>query len=203
MTGFITITDGRISADVNPLGAELSVLRDTDGRDLLWDGDPVFWAGRAPILFPIIGTSAGKTYRVGANSYTLPRHGFGRRREFSLIESRGDRAVFRLEADAGTRAVYPFEFRLDVSFSVAGSGLGITATLVNTGEGDLPASFGYHPAFLWPLPYGAPRAEHRIVFEKDEPGPLRLLNGDGLLHPAPLKSPIESRMLVLRDDLFE
>lgn len=198
----ITIAGGGLSASINPLGAELSSLRDADGRDLLWNGDPAFWAGRAPILFPIIGTLNNDSYRVGRKTYTLPRHGFGRRRMFSLIESGANLAVFRIEADAETRAVYPFDFRLDLVFSISGARLKLGANLVNTGKGDLPASFGHHPAFRWPLPYRAPRAEHRVVFERDEPGPLRLLNEKGLLDPMPLASPIEDGVLVLRDDLF-
>jgi galactose mutarotase-like enzyme len=199
----IAIAGDGLSASINPLGAELSSLRDAEGRDLLWNGDPSVWAGRAPILFPFVGTLNGDTYRVGGKSYTLPRHGFARRRMFSLFESGTDFAAFRLQSDAETRAVYPFDFRLVMVFSISGARLKIGAELVNTGTEDLPASFGYHPAFLWPLPYGEPRAGHKIVFEKDEPGPLRLLNANGLLEPAPLKSPIENRMLVLRDDLFE
>jgi galactose mutarotase-like enzyme len=199
----IAIAGDGLSASIDPLGAELSSLRDAEGRDLLWNGDPSVWAGRAPILFPIIGTLNGDAYRVGGKSYSLPRHGFGRRRMFSRFESGTDLAAFKLQSDAETRAVYPFDFRLVLVFSISGARLKIGAELLNTGREDLPASFGYHPAFLWPLPYGAPRAEHRIVFEKDEPGPLRLLNANGLLDPTPLNSPIEKRTLVLRDDLFE
>jgi galactose mutarotase-like enzyme len=199
----ITIAGRGLSASINPLGAELSSLRDAQGRDLLWDGDPAFWAGRAPILFPIVGTLNGDTYRVGGKAYTLPRHGFGRRRVFSLVESGASLAAFRLESDAETHAVYPFDFRLNLVFSISAARLKIAAEIVNTGTQDLPASFGYHPAFLWPLPYGAPREEHRIFFERDEPGPLRLLNDGGLLDTVPLESPIDGRTLVLGDQNFQ
>jgi galactose mutarotase-like enzyme len=199
----ITIAGDGLSASINPLGAELSSLKDGEERDLLWNGDPAIWAGRAPVLFPIIGTLNGEQYRVDGKTYALPRHGFGRRRVFSLFESGADLAAFRLESDDKTREIYPFDFRLDLVFSISGTRLKIGANLVNTGKGALPASFGYHPAFLWPLPYGAPRDAHRIVFEQDEPGPLRLLNAQGLLDPAPLASPIRNRELILRDDLFE
>lgn len=199
----VTIAGRGLSASINPLGAELSSLRDVQGRDLLWNGDPAVWAGRAPILFPIVGTLNGDSYRVDGKAYTLPRHGFGRRRVFSLVESGSNLAAFRLESDAETHAVYPFDFRLNLVFSISGARLKIGAEIVNTGTQDLPASFGYHPAFLWPLPHGAPRAEHRIVFERDELGPLRLLNAGGLLDVAPLASPIEDRTLALRNQNFE
>src|ERR1700754_456059 len=127
----ISILGRGLTASINPLGAELSTLRDEAGRDLLWNGDPAFWAGRAPILFPIVGTLNGGAYRVGGETYALPRHGFVRRSRFAVIEARADRAVFRRAANDETRAVYPFEFNLDLTFAITGRRLDVTAELVN------------------------------------------------------------------------
>jgi galactose mutarotase-like enzyme len=91
---------------------------------------------------------------------------------FELIEQAADRAVFRLTDNDETRAVYPFAFTLDAAFTLAGATLAIDITVANRGDRDMPASFGFHPAFAWPLPYGAPREDHRILFAQDEPGPL-------------------------------
>ena len=49
--GMTRLRNDHLQAEVSPLGAELVVLRDAQGRDLLWDGDPAFWKGRAPLLF--------------------------------------------------------------------------------------------------------------------------------------------------------
>jgi galactose mutarotase-like enzyme len=198
----VTITGTGLAATINPLGAELWTLRDDAGRDLLWNGDPAVWAARAPVLFPIVGTLNGGHYRVDGKTYALPRHGFGRRSRFAVIEAVTDRAVFRLTANEETRAVYPFEFNLDLTFAIAGRRLDMTAELVNTGEGPLPASFGFHPAFLWPLPYGKPRAEHRIVFAAEEGAPIRRLDADGLLDARSRPTPVQGRTLVLDDSLF-
>ena len=199
---FVAITGPGLSASINPFGAELSTLRDEAGRDLLWNGDPAFWAARAPILFPIVGTLNGGAYRVGGETYASPRHGFGRRSRFAVIEAMADRAVFRLAANDETRAVYPFEFNLDLTFAITGRRLDVTAGLVNTGSGPLPASFGFHPAFLWPLPYGAPRAEHRIVFAAEEEAPVRRLDAEGLLEARPRPTPVQGSTLLLDDSLF-
>ena len=96
----------------------------------------------------------------------------------------------------------PFEFNLDLTFAIAGGRLDVTVDLVNTGAAPLPASFGFHPAFLWPLPYGAPRAEHRIVFAAEEGAPVRRLDADGLLDARPRPTPVQGRTLVLDDSLF-
>src|SRR5437667_9290409 len=81
----IVLQSGELSAAINPLGAQLSVLRDSQGRDLLWNGDPAVWAGRAPVLFPTIGELAGGAFRVGADTYKLPRHGFARNKPFQVV----------------------------------------------------------------------------------------------------------------------
>jgi galactose mutarotase-like enzyme len=67
----------------------------------------------------------------------------------------------------------------------------------------MPASFGYHPAFRWPLPYGEARAAHRIEFASDEPSPVRRLDANGLLSPERHPSPIIERRLALEDRLFD
>jgi galactose mutarotase-like enzyme len=74
--------------------------------------------------------------------------------------------------------------------------------LQNPGSEPLPASFGLHPAFRWPLTPGVPKTNHRLVFEMDEPGPLRRLDAKGLLAPEPHPTPVRGRVLALREDLF-
>lgn len=199
----IRIASDRSSAQIDPMGAELHCLCDGEGRDLLWDGDPAWWTGRAPILFPIVGALAGDAYTLDGRRYALPKHGFARRRLFTLVDQTPAKARLRLEADDDTRAAYPFEFRLDVEFAIAGAGLHITAVVANRGETPMPASFGFHPAFRWPLPYGGRREDCRIVFEHDEPAPIRRLDGEGTLDPMPYATPVTDRILTPADDLFE
>jgi galactose mutarotase-like enzyme len=199
----IALCSTEIGIEVAAQGAELSALRDRDGRDLLWDGDPSVWAGRAPLLFPIVGALAGGHYRVNGRSYALPRHGFARGRRFDVLESTASSALLRLVADVNSLQVYPFHFELTVHFALHGSTLTITAHVRNAGDVVMPASFGYHPAFRWPLPYGCLRGEHFIEFARDEPGPMRRLNGDGLLTPVRHASPIVQRRLALSDALFQ
>jgi galactose mutarotase-like enzyme len=109
---WITIRSTGLSATINPLGAQLSGLWDADGRQLQWQGDPAVWAGRAPLLFPIVGMLVGGQYRSGGQTYSLPRHGFARVRRFEVAEAGPSSATFRLSADAQTLAVYPFQFVL-------------------------------------------------------------------------------------------
>lgn len=190
-----------LRATVNPFGAELSSLTDADGRELMTDADPAYWTGRAPILFPIVGGLAGDTYRLDGATYRMAKHGFARRSAFEVVEA-GEAAVrFRLTDSAETREQYPFAFALEIGFAIEDATLAISTELVNTGDRDLPASFGYHPAFAWPLPYGAPRGEHRMVFDADEPGDLLALAPDGTI-AGTRQSPLDGRTLHLDDALF-
>src|SRR5882724_4675930 len=112
-TSWVPLGTAQLSAEINPLGAQLSILRDSTGQELLWNGDPGIWAGRAPLLFPIVGTVAGGHYRLGSKTYPLSRHGFARGRQFDVIAATSSKATFRLSADEATLQVYPFQFELD------------------------------------------------------------------------------------------
>jgi galactose mutarotase-like enzyme len=197
----IEIRSEALTAAINPFGAELSSLRDAEGRELMTDADPAYWTGRAPLLFPIVGALNGDSYRVDGREYELPKHGFARRMLFELVEAAADRATLRLTDSEATLAVYPWAFSLDVTFILSGATLSVEVAIGNPGDAPMPASFGFHPAFAWPLPYGRDRADHRIVFDADE-GPLRALTPDGLIAPAERASPLEGRTLHLADRLF-
>src|SRR5262249_53881159 len=142
-TSRIPVRSADLSAQIDPLGAQLSVLQDREGRNVLWHGDPAIWAGRAPLLFPIVGTLAGGRYRLGDRSYALPRHGFARGKPFEIVTTTPSSALFRLRADESTLAVYPFRFELDVSFSATGPTLSVVASVRNTGDVEMPASLGF------------------------------------------------------------
>jgi galactose mutarotase-like enzyme len=199
----VRLSSGELTAEVSPLGAQLFALRDRAGRDLLWDGDPSVWSGRAPLLFPIVGVLAGGVYRLGSKSYRLPRHGFARGKLFAVVESGSAAATFRLKSDEASLLIYPFHFELDVHFSLAGPTLSVTTSVRNLGDEDMPASCGYHPAFRWPLPFGQPRLSHFIEFANDEPAPIRRLDVDGLLTPARHPTPVSQRRLHLMDAQFQ
>jgi len=200
---WVSITSGGLTAQIDPHGAQLSSLSTQDSSELLWNGDPAVWAGRAPLLFPIVGVLVGGVYRLGSKSYSLSRHGFARDKTFTLQDLSSSSAAFRLHADESTYSVYPFQFELDVRYSLSGATLSLTTSIRNLGATDMPASFGYHPGFRWPLPYGQPRAAHFIEFENDEPAAVKRIDAAGLLTPVRHATPIANRRLELADALFE
>jgi galactose mutarotase-like enzyme len=199
---WLTIRSAALTAQIDPLGAQLSTLRTSSGQDLLWDGNPAFWNGRAPLLFPIVGALKDGVYRLGGRRYALPRHGFARGSPFEVVRASVAQALLRLKADDQSFKVYPFHFRLEVHFEIRDSMLVVRTSVGNDGEAPMPASFGYHPAFRWPLPCGAERAQHAIDFEREEVPVIRRLDAAGLVTPTEHPSPIRGTRLQLDDELF-
>jgi galactose mutarotase-like enzyme len=198
----ITIASPDFTVEIAAAGAELQRVQDTSGRDWLWDGDPAFWTGRAPILFPIVGALAGNVARIGDRDFSMEKHGFARRSVFEIVSGRADCATLRLEPTDATRAAYPFDFRLDVTHRIDGLRLTTTAVVHNAGREPMPASFGFHPALRWPLPGPGARADHVVIFDEPEREPLRGVDPDGLIPPATVPTPVSGRTLALADALF-
>jgi galactose mutarotase-like enzyme len=202
MASIVPISSPLLRAEISSTGAELVRLQDSAGADLLWDGNPAFWTGRSPLLFPMVGRARGDRITVAGRAYDMGQHGFARTSTFTPVRSDAASCTWRLEASEETRRRYPFVFRLDVTYRLEGATLHMAADVTNTGDAVMPASFGFHPALRWPLPYGKPRAAHDVVFEKDEPAPIRR-PVDGLLSTAQFPTPVHDRRLALHDGLFE
>jgi galactose mutarotase-like enzyme len=198
----VSVRSDVLTAEIDTTGAQLWSLKDREGRDLLWNGEPSVWASRAPLLFPIVGTLAGGEYRLGSKRFALSRHGFARGKPFEVIRQTPAAALFRLVADESTLAVYPFQFGLDVEFTARGGTLEVSATVRNADSKPLFASLGFHPGFRWPLPFGESRDAHFIEFERNEPAPVRRIDGDGLLTAQAHPTPVVRRRLTLTDELF-
>lgn len=191
---------GDAEALIAATGAELQSLR-LGGHDLLWDAGPL-WPRHAPLLFPIVGRVKDDTLRHGGMAFPIPRHGFARDRDFTLIEGTATTCTAELRDDEATRAAYPFPFLLRVACTLTATSLRMDLALRNPGEAPLPASLGLHPAFRWPLAPDFPKATHRLVFEADEPGALHRLSAEGLLDPTLRPTPIQDRVLPLDEGLF-
>lgn len=197
----ITIGSGALTAEISEAGAELQTLRAATGADYLWDGDPAFWKGRAPLLFPMVGKAVNDHIRVNGYSFQMPQHGLARINRFEITRTSPDACTLAFAASAATQVHYPFLFRLEVTYRIAGSELAVVAVVFNEGTAAMPASFGFHPAFRWPLPGTSQRGGHEIIFEHAEPESIRRL-ANGLLSPERIPTPVTGRRLALDDDLF-
>lgn len=197
----ISLATARMAATVKADGAELTSLRDAEGRELLWQAGEA-WPRHSPILFPIVGKVKDDTLHIGMDRYPMGQHGFARDSRFELVEQDAASCRFLLADSAATRAVYPFPFRFEVTYALHGTTLSVTFAVTNPGEGTLPCSVGAHPAFRWPLPGGGSKPAHRIEFEQEESGAFFRLNEAGLIDQTPHALPTHGRILGLREELF-
>jgi galactose mutarotase-like enzyme len=194
-----TIGSASLVAVVSAEGAELRRLTTAAGDDLLWHGGPE-WPRHAPVLFPIVGRLVDDTFLHEGKAHRLTLHGFARDSRFAWVERGSDRVVLELRDDAATRAVYPFPFRLELTYAIADRTLTVTTRVENPGDVPLPCGVGAHPAFRWPLVEGIAQESHSLEFDADE-SPFTFQVCDGLLGPR-VASPIAGRRLRLSPDLF-
>ena len=69
----VTISNGKLSARMVNMGAELKGLCDlATGQEYIWQSDPAHWTGAAPILFPIIGGLKDNQYTFEGKTYSTP-----------------------------------------------------------------------------------------------------------------------------------
>lgn len=199
MTETIQISSGDSIARIALRGAELKSWS-VAGRELIWPGDEIFWAESAPILFPVVGWTRDGIV-VEGRRYPLGLHGFARGQDFVVAEKAADRAVFRLAANPATRALYPFEFLLEVEISLKNKELATIVHVINQGEGMLPFACGLHPGFRWPLPGAA--GPHVVRFDREESPNVPLIAPGGLFSSQSREIPLRGRELALAPEFFE
>jgi len=149
------IRNDYLTARIAEVGAELKSLNElATGVEYIWKGDPAYWTGSAPILFPIVGGLKGGEYRLAGRTYSMPQHGVVRKKPWALAASDDATATFRTESDDATRESYPFEFTLDASFALEGRSLVVRYEVTNKGKDVMYFSIGSHPAFSLPFAGG-------------------------------------------------
>jgi len=195
-----SIRSGGLTATVQAQGAELCSLIDAGGTEFIWQAGAA-WPRHAPLLFPIVGRLKNDAFTHAGRSYRMTQHGFARDLCFDWVARQPDRYALVLRDSEATRAVYPFAFELTASYGLGAAGLELALTIANTGKDVLPASLGGHPAFNWPLRAGVPKTSYALTFARDEPHPVRRLDG-GLLRDAAEPSPVRGRVLALSESLF-
>lgn len=196
------ISNQHLRLSVRALGAETQSICDSTGQEFLWQGAPQFWTGRAPILFPIVGAAPGNRIAYDGVECDMPRHGFARHSRFELQEHLANSCTHQLVASPETRAAFPFEFSLRVTHRIDGKTVTVSAEVENTGAEAMAFGFGFHPAFVWPLP-GAAAQAHRIVLDNGASPDLARISAEGLLCAARHASPFVGGALALQPNLFE
>lgn len=138
-----------IQIAVATLGAELQSIRKGD-QEYLWQGDPEFWNRRAPVLFPIVGAIWDGKYRTEGDTFELGKHGFARDTEFTLLRETDNELTFRLTDNTDSLRMYPYHFKLDISYTLDKNRVVVKWRVKNTDTREIHFQIGGHPAFNLP-----------------------------------------------------
>lgn len=194
----LTISNSKITAQFRTLGAELISLKNEYDKEFMWEGNPKHWGKHAPILFPIVGSLKNNSFEYDGNSYTLPRHGFARELAFDVIEKKDHSITFSLQSNAETLKKYPFDFELQLSYTLENASLHLGYKVINKSNTALPFSIGGHPAFALPQNF----ENYNLSFDHSESLTYNLLE-EGLISDQTQRIEIPNQQLALHYSLFE
>ncbi len=153
-----------LTVDICDTGAELYSIKNSDGTEYLWQGNPKYWKSRASNLFPICGRLFGGKYTYNGKTYEMNAHGFARASVFTPVVQAENNIVFELKSSEATHKIYPFDFSLRISYTLNGKNLICEMVVKNTGKDTLPFSVGGHPGFNVPLAPGLAFEDYYLEF---------------------------------------
>lgn len=193
-----TISNSTLKASIKHAGAELFSLKDHKNKEYIWEGNPDFWAKHSPVLFPIVGTLKNNTYTINQKEYQLSRHGFARDMEFELVNKTENSVTFSLKSNTETLKKYPFEFELQLIYTLKETTLNIEYKVINKSETKMPFSIGAHPAIALPENF----ENYAFKFEKEEVLKYSLLENDLISNKTEILKTTEN-LVPLHYKLFE
>lgn len=155
------------SLEVVKEAAEITHFIDKERNlEIMYQGDEG-WSGRNPSLFPIVGNTYSKDYEINGKKYAMKNHGLARYATFNGTQEE-NKLLFNFSSDEETLKQYPFNFYFEIAYSLNKKTLNIDYTIKNTGNEDMPYTFGLHPAFRVPQFDNEIFEEYSIDFENKE-----------------------------------
>ena len=152
-----TLKNKKLTVVFESKGATLHSIKDNDGVEYLWEGNPEYWSGQAPVLFPICGSIRDDKAQIGNRKQTnMPRHGVVRKKEFKCVEQTENSILFEIE------------FKLGINYILEGKKITIRYIIENKDKEIMPFQIGGHPGFHCPLYKEESYEDYELVFEQKE-----------------------------------
>ncbi len=183
-----------LTVEVAAKGAEVqSIKSKKTGVEYLWQGNAEYWGNRATVLFPICGRLVEGKYTWKDKEYEMGTHGIARFQTFRVYEQKEEAITFELRANEETKAVYPFDFVLRMTYSLEGTTLRTAFYVENETEEVLPFAFGGHPGYNVPFGEGENFEDYYLEFACEKKA-TKLRMGDngffytGINDPFPMEN---------------
>ncbi|MBQ9015210.1 MAG: aldose 1-epimerase family protein [Firmicutes bacterium] len=159
------IQQGDLSICIDAYGAQLTSVK-WQGREYLWQGDPAYWPDQSLMLFPYVGRFTEGKYTFRGKTYPMDIHGFAKDSMFEIADAGDDHVTFVLQDSEETRAVYPFQFILSVTYIVRGNTVSVSYEVVNPSEETMYFGIGGHPGFQVPMENGLSFDDYYLEFSR-------------------------------------
>ena len=199
-----TLTSSQAKAVISSKGGELLSFQSDDGLEYVWQGDPAYWASRAPHLFPYVGRLTDGQYIMDNEKHPLGIHGFFRFQELNLESQSENSVVLSLVPTQELLGQYDRNFKVILSYELQGSTLKISFQVENLDTRNMYFGYGGHPGFRVPLDDALSFQDYDLAFsEKCQPvsigmSPSCYVQGNDL----PL-SLVNDQILPLEHSLFD
>lgn len=152
----IGLHDGDVVVEIEPERGGLVTRFDAGARRVLFlDAatlrDPTKNVrGGVPVLFPTPGKLANDRWSYGGRSGSLKQHGFARNLPWQTLDAGQTTAMLGFASSDATRAGFPWDFTVEMTFLLRGTTLRLDHRVSNTGPVAMPFGFGFHPYFYVP-----------------------------------------------------
>lgn len=144
------LSNGHLTIKINEHGAELCSIKDSNGKEYLWQADPTYWKRHSPILFPIVGSVWNGEFKAEGKTYKMSQHGFARDSDFELVNKNENEITYALQYNEKTLEAYPYRFRLEIGYHLQDKTIKVMWKVINLDDKNIYFQIGAHPAFYYP-----------------------------------------------------
>lgn len=184
-------------------GQVYSFKEKTKDKEYCYDGNPLYWKGRNPILFPQIGTYDPLIFK--GKIYKQPNHGILRNAQFNFNYQNEDSLSLKYFSNQESYLLYPYNFEFEIIYKIKNKKLEINYEITNLDEADMPFCFGLHPAFkinsLNDITIFFEKEEDDILYHKIKNKKLILNDEDFNKVPTFIYENLKSNYVVLNDEI--
>lgn len=144
------LSNGHLTIKINEHGAELCSIKDSNGKEYLWQADPTYWKRHSPVLFPIVGSVWNGEFKAEGKTYKMSQHGFARDSDFELVNKNENEITYALQYNEKTLEAYPYRFRLEIGYHLQDKTIKVMWKVINLDDKNIYFQIGAHPAFYYP-----------------------------------------------------
>lgn len=148
-------TEAGTTATVVPEKGGMVTSFTKNGDEYSWLREPNFSLPErprcaVPVLFPMCGREPEGGNLFGGKQYPMEIHGIVHSVPWEAVETGTDGAAsvtVQITSNEESKKSYPYDFCVKIRYALCGNELRFEQEYANTGDAEMPFSFGFHPYF--------------------------------------------------------